>query len=87
MKPGEQATPLQRRNMSRGSAARWLEEYPIPERAPAERPSRLPDGTLTKEGADCCMLAASRDDLGRPPIGYCGPTCERRQQRDARLAR
>lgn len=84
MNAGDRATKQQRRNMSRGSAARWLEEHPIPERTIEPRPARLPDGTLTKEGADCCQLVASRDELGRPPIGYCGPDCERRLERDER---
>lgn len=29
-----------------------------------------------KEDADCCV--ARRDDVGRLPIGFCSPTCERR---------
>lgn len=73
--------------MSAAQAALRLEEQPIPERPPREFPHRTPEGVLTKEGADCCMLAASRDELGRPPVGFCGPTCERRRERDARLAR
>lgn len=32
---------------------------------------------LTKEQAACCN--AKRDHLGRLPIGYCGPDCERRR--------
>lgn len=33
---------------------------------------------IKKEDADCCMIVAGRDPLGRPPIGWCGPDCERR---------
>lgn len=31
-------------------------------------PSAAP---LSKEDADCCMIIASRDPLGRAPIGFC----------------
>lgn len=31
----------------------------------------------SKEDAECC--ASKRDDLGRLPIGFCGPDCERRR--------
>ena len=33
---------------------------------------------LTKEQAACCQ--SRLDDEGRPPIGWCSPTCERRIQ-------
>lgn len=36
-------------------------------------PTELPP---RKEAAACCT--ARRDQLGRLPIGYCSPTCERR---------
>lgn len=31
---------------------------------------------ISKDDAPCCQ--ARRDDLGRPPIGYCSPDCVRR---------
>jgi hypothetical protein len=36
-----------------------------------------------KENAPCCV--ATRDDLGRYCVGFCGPTCVRRPQVWARL--
>lgn len=33
---------------------------------------------LLKGEAACCMALV--DDLGRPPIGYCGPDCERKRR-------
>lgn len=44
---------------------------------------RLPPMTR-KENAKCCM--AQRDGQGRLPVGYCGPDCLRRVERDLRLA-
>lgn len=41
---------------------------------PVDTPYRM-----TKEEAPCCT--AQRDDLGRLPIGYCGPWCIRRSLR------
>lgn len=41
---------------------------------PADLPPR-------KEQAACCQ--ARLDALGRPPIGFCGPECERRPTRGA----
>lgn len=38
---------------------------------PVEGPDRM-----RKEDAPCCR--AKRDYLGRLPIGYCGPRCQRR---------
>jgi hypothetical protein len=34
--------------------------------------------SLRKDIAPCCN--AKRDSLGRLPIGYCGPECERRPE-------
>lgn len=36
-----------------------------------------------KEDAPCCE--AKRDPDGRPVLGFCGPDCIRRAERDARL--
>lgn len=35
-----------------------------------------PETRPPKDEAECCN--AKRDALGRLPIGYCGPECERR---------
>lgn len=61
-----------RRYTSRPRTSRSLREY-----------SHLNAPTITKEEAACCMSQV--DELGRPPIGHCGPGCERRAERDARL--
>ena len=37
-----------------------------------------------KEEAPCCMALV--DDLGRPPIGWCGPNCERRTEHLKRVS-
>lgn len=42
---------------------------------------RLPVMTH-KEDAACCI--SRRDDQGRLPIGFCGPDCIRRPERDVR---
>jgi hypothetical protein len=34
---------------------------------------------------DCPTCNAGRDELGRLPIGFCGPDCLARKARDARL--
>lgn len=39
-------------------------------------PSWPPGYRIPKEAAECCM--SRKDDLGRPPIGYCSPECVRR---------
>lgn len=69
-----------------GTQRRWLEDRPIPPRPPRVR-DPWNRGKLTKEDADCCQTVASRDPLGRPPIGFCGPDCERRADRDGRVGR
>ena len=84
------------RMVVRNGKAHWRE---VPDREPAPRRPRSPRSrsvmrhmrveshlnppTITKEEAACCM--SQLDDLGRPPIGHCGPDCERRVERDARL--
>lgn len=39
-------------------------------------PAVAAEGSVTKEQARCCQSRV--DELGRPPIGYCSPECERR---------
>jgi hypothetical protein len=36
----------------------------------------LRSAPISKDTASCCT--SKRDSLGRLPIGYCGPECERR---------
>lgn len=38
-----------------------------------------------KEDAPCCV--AQKDSLGRLPIGFCGPDCIRRLERDTWLSK
>lgn len=64
--------PRRRRSPAQRSTSRTLRQY-----------SHLNPPTITKEEAACCMSQV--DALGRPPIGFCGPGCERRADRDARL--
>ena len=47
---------------------------------PVESPHRI-----TKELAPCCTM--QRDDLGRLPIGFCGPLCIRRAMRQGETYR
>lgn len=45
-------------------------------RASGGQPEKLPILPPVKEDRMCCT--AKRDDLGRLPIGWCGPRCEGR---------
>lgn len=76
------------RMVVRNGEATWREEStgrkPVSRASQSLREySHLNAPTITKEQAACCMSKV--DDLGRPPIGHCGPGCERRAERDARL--
>lgn len=68
---GTKLTEAHRRASARGSAARWLDDRPLPPKTPPARPGRM-----TKEQAPCCLARRDRD--GRLPVGFCAPDCLRR---------
>lgn len=73
----------ERLGISRPMLVRWaaLQGRPIPKGRPA-RQLGVPEDPVPppprdpKRVAPCCVAATLED--GRPPIGYCGPNCQRR---------